>query len=299
MGNLRRMMAGEAMPQRPLVEVRRKDGRVAFVEPRTHIVRDREGRPIGMLGIYREITDRVQAEMALRDAKDAAEAASRAKSQFLASMSHELRTPLNSVIGFSKVLLNRGEGELTEAQALYIRTMYENSTHLLRLIDEILDIARIEAGKTELLSEDVRVDELVDECVQSSRPLLAGKRVTLEGRAARDLPALFADRTKLKQVLLNIVGNAIKFTASGSSVVTARATAGAVQVSVADTGRGIPAAELPWIFDPFRQVPVPGRATSGVGLGLAICKKFVELHGGRIWVESTEFRGSTFYFTVP
>ena len=299
MGNIARMMAGENVPQRELLEVRTKDGRIVFVEPRTQIIRDRTGKPVAMLGIYREITDRVQAELVLRDAKEAAEAASRAKSQFLASMSHELRTPLNSVIGFSKVLLNRTDGELTETQALYIKTMHENSTHLLRLIDEILDIARIEAGKTELVREDVRFDTLVEECLQASRPLLADKPVTLDGTIERDVPVIAADRTKLKQVLLNLLGNASKFTAYGRVSVTVRATPDAVQVSVSDTGRGIPPAELPWIFDPFRQVPVPGRATSGIGLGLAICKKFVELHDGHIWVESTEFRGSTFHFTVP
>ncbi len=299
--NLRRLMAGEALPQRTLVEVLRKDGSIVLVEPRNHVIHDTQGRPVGVQGIYRDMTERVQAEMFLRDAKDAAEAASRAKSQFLASMSHELRTPLNSVIGFSKVLLNRTDGDLTETQALYVRTINKSSTHLLRLIDELLDIVRIEAGKAELVREEVRLGELVEECVQSSRPLLAGKRVTLETDVAPDLPPVSADRTKLKQVLLNLLGNAIKFTVAGRVAVTVREARDAVHVSVSDTGRGIPADELPRIFDPFRQVPVSERATSGVGLGLglAICKEFVELHEGRIWVESRELRGSTFHFTVP
>jgi signal transduction histidine kinase len=237
--------------------------------------------------------------MALRDAKDAAEAASRAKSQFLASMSHELRTPLNSVIGFSKVLLNQADGGLTDTQALYVRTMHENSTHLLRLIDELLDLARIEAGKTELEREEVQLAALVHECVQASRPLLADKRVFLDAEVEGTIAPVFADRTKLKQVLLNLLGNAIKFTTVGRIVVTVRATPEAAQVSVSDTGRGIPAGDLPAIFDPFRQVPSSGRASSGVGLGLAICKTFVGLHDGRIWVESREWQGSTFHFTVP
>jgi PAS domain S-box-containing protein len=298
-GNLRRMMAGEASPQRTLVEIVRKDRSIVLVEPRTRVIHDTQGRPVGVQGIYRDMTDRVRAEMALRDAKDAAEAASRAKSQFLASMSHELRTPLNSVIGFSKVLLNRTDGALTDAQALYVRTIHDNSTHLLRLIDEILDIARIEAGKAELVRENVPWAPLIDECVQVSRPLLAGLPLVLETDVPPGLRPVSADRTKLKQVLLNLLGNAIKFTASGRILVTVRDVAGAAQVSVSDTGRGIPAAELTRIFDPFRQVDAPGPTTTGVGLGLAICKTFVELHQGRIWAESDELRGSTFHFTIP
>jgi PAS domain S-box-containing protein len=297
--NLRRLIAGEALPQRTLVEVIRKDRSIVLVEPRTHVIHDTQGRPVGVQGIYRDMTDRVQAEMALRDAKEAAEAASRAKSQFLASMSHELRTPLNSVIGFSKVLLNRTDGDLTEPQALYVRTIHDNSTHLLRLIDEILDIARIEAGKAELVREDVPLAPLIEECLQASRSLLADKPVGLETDIPPNLGPVSADRTKLKQVLLNLVGNAVKFTASGRILVTVREVPDAVQVSVADTGRGIPAVELTRIFDPFRQVPAPGPTTSGVGLGLAICKTFVELHQGRIWAESDELRGSTFHFTIP
>jgi PAS domain S-box-containing protein len=296
--NLRRLMAGEALPQRTLVEVIRKDGRIVLVEPRTHVIHDRQGRPVGIQGIYRDMTERVHAETALRDAKEAAEAASRAKSQFLASMSHELRTPLNSLIGFSKVLLNRTDGELTGPQALYVQTMHDNGTHLLRLIDEILDIARIEAGKAELMREDVVLEALVDECAQASHPLLADKPVTLETDVAPGLRPVPADRTKLKQVLLNLLDNAIKFTEAGRIVVTVREVPGAAQLSVSDTGRGIPAAELARIFDPFRQVAAPG-PTSGVGLGLAICKTFVELHQGRIWVESDELRGSTFHVTIP
>ncbi len=298
-GNLRRMMTGEASPQRTLVEIICKDRSIVLVEPRTRVIHDTQGRPVGVQGIYRDMTDRVKAEMALRDAKDAAEAASRAKSQFLASMSHELRTPLNSVIGFSKVLLNRTDGALTEPQALYVRTIHDNSTHLLRLIDEILDIARIEAGKAELVRDDVPLAPLIDECVQASRPLLADKPLVLETEVAPGLRPVSADRTKLKQVLLNLLGNAIKFTDAGRIVVTAREVPGAAQVSVSDTGRGIPAAELTRIFDPFRQVPAPGPTTTGVGLGLAICKTFVELHQGRIWAESDELRGSTFHFTIP
>ena len=226
--------------------------------------------------------------------------ASRLKSQFLASMSHELRTPLNSIIGFSKVLLNRFDGELTERQETYIRSVHNSGAHLLQLINGILDFSRIEAGKLEMISEELDLHELIDECIESSMPLARGKQMKLEKNVPLELPSLSGDRTKVKQILLNLLSNAIKFTAQGRILVSVVAEPDAIRVSVADTGIGIRDDDLAHLFEPFQQLDNPiARSAGGTGLGLAISKKFVELHGGRIWAESRENQGSTFHFTLP
>jgi signal transduction histidine kinase len=226
--------------------------------------------------------------------------ASRLKSQFLASMSHELRTPLNSIIGFSKVLLNRFDGELTERQETYIRSVHNSGAHLLQLINGILDFSRIEAGKLEMSSEELDLHELIDECIESSMPLARGKQMKLEKNMPLELPPLSGDRTKVKQILLNLLSNAIKFTAQGRVLVSVVAEPEAIRVSVADTGIGIREDDLARLFEPFQQLDNPvARSAGGTGLGLAISKKFVELHGGRIWAESRENQGSTFHFTLP
>jgi len=226
--------------------------------------------------------------------------ASRLKSQFLANMSHELRTPLNSIIGFSKVLLNRLDGDLTERQEAYVKSVHNSSRHLLELINGILDFSRIEAGKFEMRPERVNLHDIVEECIESSLPLVREKRVKLEKDVPVDLPELYADRTRVKQVLLNLVSNAIKFTSAGRVLVQVRREPDALHVSVADTGIGISHTDLARLFEPFQRLDNPlAQQADGTGLGLAISKKFVELHRGRIWAESRESQGSTFHFTLP
>jgi signal transduction histidine kinase len=226
--------------------------------------------------------------------------ASRLKSQFLANMSHELRTPLNSIIGFSKVLLNRLDGDLTERQEAYVKSVHNSSRHLLELINGILDFSRIEAGKFEMRPERINLYDVVEECIESSLPLVRDKRVKLERDVPIDLPEIYADRTRVKQVLLNLVSNAIKFTTAGRVLVQVRREAEALHLSVADTGIGISPADLARLFEPFQRLDNPlAQQADGTGLGLAISKKFVELHRGRIWAESRESQGSTFHFTLP
>jgi signal transduction histidine kinase len=226
--------------------------------------------------------------------------ASRLKSQFLANMSHELRTPLNSIIGFSKVLLNRLDGELTERQEAYIRSVHNSSRHLLELINGILDFSRIEAGRLEMRHDRVDVLSLVDECIESSLPLVRDKRLKIEKDVPLDLPEIGADRTRIKQVLLNLMSNAIKFTAAGKILVQVRREGEMLHVSVADTGIGISSGDLARLFEPFQRLDNPlAQQADGTGLGLAISKKFIELHRGRIWAESRESHGSTFHFTLP
>jgi signal transduction histidine kinase len=226
--------------------------------------------------------------------------ASRLKSQFLANMSHELRTPLNSIIGFSKVLINRLDGDLTERQEAYVRSVHNSSRHLLELINSILDFSRIEAGKFEMRPEKVDLHDVVDECIESSMPLVRDKRVKIEQDIPVELPPVDADRTRVKQVLLNLLSNAIKFTHSGRVLVQVRHEGDALHVSVADTGIGIAPGDLQRLFEPFQRLDNPlAQQADGTGLGLAISKKFVELHRGRIWAESRESHGSTFHFTLP
>lgn len=226
--------------------------------------------------------------------------ASQLKSQFLASMSHELRTPLNSIIGFSKVLLNRSDGDLNERQEAYVRSVHNSSRHLLELINDVLDISRIEAGRLEMNPEDVELGELVEECLQSASSLIRNKPLRLETDLPAALPTLHVDRTKIRQILLNLLSNAIKFTAAGRVTLRIRTEDDMLHVTVADTGIGIAESDLPRLFKPFERLPnALSRGAGGTGLGLALSKKFVEMHGGRIWVESRERQGSTFHFTLP
>ena len=226
--------------------------------------------------------------------------ASRLKSQFLANMSHELRTPLNSIIGFSKVLLNRLDGELTERQDAYVRSVHNSSRHLLELINSILDFSRIEAGKFEMRSERLDILDIVEECIETSMPLVRDKRVKLEKDVPVEVAHVQGDRMRIKQVLLNLISNAIKFTHAGRVLVQVRPEGDTVHVSVADTGIGISPGDLQRLFEPFQRLDNPlAQQADGTGLGLAISKKFVELHHGRIWAESRESQGSTFHFTLP
>ncbi|HXG03712.1 MAG TPA: ATP-binding protein [Candidatus Binatia bacterium] len=226
--------------------------------------------------------------------------ASRLKSQFLAGVSHELRTPLNSIIGFSKVLLNRLDGELNERQEAYVRSVHNSSQHLLQLINSILDISSIEAGRLRLEQSEFALPPLIDECVEASLPLMRGKPLRLERDVPADLPPVSGDRTRIRQVLLNLLSNAVKFTPVGRIVVRARLEGSVLHVSVADTGVGIRKEDLGRLFEPFQRLDNPvSRDVGGTGLGLAISKKFVELHGGRMWAESREAGGSTFHFTLP
>ena len=226
--------------------------------------------------------------------------ASRLKSQFLAGVSHELRTPLNSIIGFSKVLLNRIDGDLNERQEKYVRSVHTSSQHLLGLINSILDISSIEAGRLALDQAEFELAALIDECVEVSLPLARGKPIKLDKSVAFDLPTMSGDRAKIRQVLLNLLSNAIKFTPGGRVSVGVKLGGDGIHVAVSDTGVGIRKEDLGRLFEPFERLENPvSRDVGGTGLGLAISKKFVELHGGKMWAESRENTGSTFHFTLP
>jgi signal transduction histidine kinase len=228
-------------------------------------------------------------------------AASRHKSEFLANMSHELRTPLNAVIGFSEVLIQRMFGELNDKQDEYLKDIYASGQHLLSLINDILDLSKIEAGRMELASAPFHLPGALENAVTLVRERAARHGIALDLDLDPRLGELVGDERKVKQVLLNLLSNAVKFTPEGGRIsLTAGLTDGAVEMSVTDTGIGIAPEDQAAIFEEFRQVGSDeARKQEGTGLGLTLAKKFIELHGGRIWVKSELGRGSTFTFTLP
>ena len=229
------------------------------------------------------------------------EAASRHKSEFLANMSHELRTPLNAVIGFSEVLLQRMFGELSDKQEEYLKDIYASGQHLLSLINDILDLSKIEAGRMELAPAAFHLPAALENAVTLVRERASRHGIALRVDIDPRLGELVADERKVKQVLLNLLSNAVKFTPEGGRIgLTAGRKNGLVEIAVTDTGIGIASEDQAAIFEEFRQVGSDEtRKQEGTGLGLTLAKKFVELHGGRIWVESEPGRGSTFTFTLP
>jgi signal transduction histidine kinase len=227
------------------------------------------------------------------------ENASRHKSEFLANMSHELRTPLNAVIGFSEVLQDRLFGELNEKQAEYIADIHTSGRHLLALINDILDLSKIEAGRMELQVNSFALAEILESSVTLMRERTTRQGIQLGLEVDPSAGAIDADERKIKQVLFNLLSNAVKFTSRGGHVdVSARGDGGEVVVSVHDDGVGIDAADQARIFEEFEQAGT-SQMHEGTGLGLALSRRFVELHGGRLWVESEPGKGSTFTFTLP
>jgi len=229
------------------------------------------------------------------------EAANRHKSEFLANMSHELRTPLNAIIGFSEVLQEKLFGELNEKQAEYTSDILTSGQHLLSLINEILDLSKVEAGRMELELSSFDLPLAIDNARTFVRERAAKHGIKLDVTIDERLGEYVGDERKIKQILLNLLSNAVKFTPEGGRIsIMANKTDNGVEISVSDTGIGIPLSEQPKIFDEFRQVGGDyAHKKEGTGLGLTLAKKFVELHGGTIWVESEVGKGSTFTFNLP
>jgi signal transduction histidine kinase len=228
------------------------------------------------------------------------EVASQHKSEFLANMSHELRTPLNAIIGFSEVLNERMFGELNDKQAEYLRDIHASGTHLLSLINDILDLSKVEAGRMELELSDFDLPAAMDNAVTLIRERASRKGVTVRIAVGEQVGMMRGDERKIRQVLLNLLSNAIKFTPEGGRIdVAAVPNGGSVEVSVRDTGVGIAPEDHEAVFEEFRQVGASAAKQEGTGLGLALARKFIELHGGKIWVKSQIGAGSTFTFTLP
>jgi signal transduction histidine kinase len=237
----------------------------------------------------------------IQDKSRQLEVANQHKSEFLANMSHELRTPLNAIIGFSEVLIERMFGDLNDKQDDYLKDIHSSGKHLLSLINDILDLSKIEAGRMELDVESFDVPAALDNAMTLVRERAQRHGIALSLQVAPDVGTLRADERKFKQILLNLLTNAVKFTPDGGKVdVHAGLVGGVLQVAVADTGIGIAPEDQAAVFEEFRQV---GRhytnKQEGTGLGLTLTKRFVELHGGSLTLRSESGKGSTFTFTLP
>jgi signal transduction histidine kinase len=215
-------------------------------------------------------------------------------------MSHELRTPLNAIIGFSEVLMQRMFGELNTKQEEYLKDIYESGRHLLSLINDILDLSKIEAGRMELELTAFDLPTAIDSALTLVRERASRRGIVLEKTLDERVGPIRADERKVRQVVLNLLSNAIKFTPEGGRIeVRAVPVDSSVEVSVADTGVGIAPEDQEAVFEEFRQVGSSAAKQEGTGLGLALCRKFVELHDGTIWVTSAVGAGSTFTFRLP
>ncbi|MFQ5656777.1 MAG: response regulator [Candidatus Methylomirabilales bacterium] len=259
---------------------------------------------LGLLiqGFNEMLTEIQERDSALMASKEKAEAATRAKSEFLANMSHELRTPLNAIIGFSEILLDESLGHLSrEERREFLGNIHNSGRHLLGLINDILDLSKIEAGRMEIRPEECPIGEALNGVLNTIKPMATPKNIAIEVTLDPQLSTVSADVVKFKQILYNLLSNAMKFTPEGGNVyVRASAREEWAEFSVRDTGIGIKPEDRERVFQEFQQVEMSAaRQYEGTGLGLALAKKFVELHGGRIWVESEVGKGSTFTFTMP
>jgi PAS domain S-box-containing protein len=264
------------------------------VEERTTALRETNQR------LQEEIAEREQAQAALLQAKEAAEAATRAKSEFLAKMSHELRTPMNAIIGFTRLVMRRCKDVLPSTQYENLGKILISAERLLALINDILDLAKVEAGRIEIRPVTFVLEPLILECLHTVEPMLKGEKVQLLADVSPDLPALTTDKDRLHQILTNLLSNAVKFTENGTVKVTAKRHGEKIMIGVADTGIGIPAQALERIFEEFHQVDGgTTRQYGGTGLGLSISRHFARLLGGDITVQSTAGQGSIFSVTVP
>jgi PAS domain S-box-containing protein len=284
----------------------RKDGSRIDVSISYAPLHDRQGNTVGATIVYQDITER-QLIAEQRQARETAEAANYAKSNFLANMSHELRTPLNAIIGFSELLEDRTFGPLNEKQQRYVTNVRTSGRHLLQLVNDILDLAKVEAGRLVLDLESINVTALLHDMQRGLEPLAVAKRQTFTLEIPEELPALIADRSKVKQILYNLLSNAIKFTKEGGRLgLRASSVPGddegqpQIQIAVWDSGIGIAPEDVSRIFLEFEQLDSSYvRQQEGTGLGLALTQRLVEAHGGRIWVESTLGGGSTFTLLLP
>ncbi|WMW23264.1 PAS domain S-box protein [Methanolobus mangrovi] len=276
----------------------RSDGSIIYVDVSASFLKAQQNL---IQTVSRDITDRVRTEAAMICAKIEAETASRTKSEFLANMSHELRTPLNSIIGFSDVMLDGLTGELSPKQKNYMKHVSNSGHHLLNLINDILDISKVEAGKMELHIDTLNMETVIDDIVAITQTLTSKKNISVNVDVQENMPGMRADRSKLKQIMYNLMGNAIKFTDDGGKItILAKVKDKKVLVSVIDNGIGISIEDQKKLFKPFSQIDSSiSRRYEGTGLGLALVKELVELHGGKIWVESEVRKGSNFTFELP
>jgi PAS domain S-box-containing protein len=279
------------------IEIRskRKDGVMIYLSLSVSPIRDLEGKIVGFLRVAKDITEKKRYERRLKELD-------KMKSDFVSNVSHELRTPLTSIKGSVDNMLDGLTGSLNEKQVRYLSRIKSNTDRLSRLINDLLDLSRIEAGRVEVRPTTLPLAALAEEVAEHLKALAAEKLIRIEVPSADPSVTVWADRDKVTQVLMNLIGNAVKFTPQGGKITVAVEKNGNdyIQISVADTGPGILPEERNRIFSKFYQVAnIEKQKPKGSGLGLAISKALVEMHGGKIWMESEIGRGSTFYFTLP
>lgn len=290
---------------------RRKTGELYHEEMTITPVLDSKGKITNFIALKKDITDRVKAEEELKqkniklaEAEARADAANKAKSEFLANMSHELRTPLNAIFGFSDVLLQGMTGALTEKQEHYLRNIHESGKHLLSLINDILDLSKIESGKMQVEYAEINIKALIARSQMFFNESALRHNIKMTTALEDGMLTLEADERQIKQVLVNLISNAVKFTPDGGTVsVSAKEVnkgADFIEISVEDSGIGIKPEDIPRLFQPFQQLGTAyHKGYAGTGLGLALCRQIVELHGGEIRAESELGKGSRFIFTLP
>ena len=280
---------------------RRKDRTEFHVHLSASLVVDEAGKTICIMCSFLDISGHKEANRMMIEARMRAEDANRAKSSFLASMSHELRTPLNSIIGFADVLREKTFGPLNDRQAKYLSNISISGKHLLKLIDDILDLSKVETGKMEFNPEEFSVPETFEEIKVTLAPLALKRNIKMVWETEGELKSMTADRTKFKQILYNLIDNAIKFTPENGLIkIVTWVSEENISISVTDSGPGISIDDQKKLFEPFTQLGrFESREQPGTGLGLVIVKKYVEMHGGTVRVESKTGTGSRFSFMIP
>jgi PAS domain S-box-containing protein len=297
---LARAISGGQVVINEVIEIERIDGARRRICINSAPVRDPEGNVDAGVAIFWDVTEQHKAEEELRSARLEAETASRAKSEFLAVMSHELRTPLSAIIGYEELLFDGITGPVNEGQRTQLGRIKASATHLLSLIDEVLTLSRVEAGREVTHPERIPVFAALHEASTLTEPLASEKGLTLQVERAPNECEVWADATKLRQILLNLLTNAIKFTDTGTVVLQSRTLNGHVEIIVRDTGIGIAAADHDRVFDTFWQVEQKStRKVGGTGLGLSVSRRLARLMNGELTVDSRLGEGSTFTLRLP
>lgn len=279
---------------------RHQNGSLVWTHISVSLIPGSDGEPEFFLAMIEDITERKQTELKLRASQEAAEAASRVKSEFLATMSHELRTPLNAIMGLSQLLQQEIVGSLNEKQNEYVNSIYSSGEHLLALINDILDLSKVEAGKEELLVSPLPVSDLCNYAIWTVRDRALEKGLQLTSQINLKADICIADERRIKQMLLNLLTNAIKFTPAGEISLVVKKVPQGITFTVSDTGIGIDSNQFKFLFEPFRQLDSRlNRQYEGTGLGLALTRKLARLHGGDVTVTSTLGKGSQFTLFLP
>lgn len=277
-----------------------QDCRLVWAYVRVSLILGTNGEPKFLLAMIEDITERKQTELKLQESKEAAEAGSKAKSEFLATMSHELRTPLNAIMGLSQLLQQEIVGSLNDKQKEYVNCIYSSGEHLLSLINDILDLSKVEAGREELFLSSLHVQELCNYVISTIQDSAIEKGLELTTKIEEEADICTADERRIKQMLINLLTNAIKFTTAGKVSLEVKKVPQGITFVVTDTGIGIDPSQVKFLFEPFKQLDSQlSRQYEGTGLGLALTRKLARLHGGDVTVESTLGKGSRFTIFLP